>query len=127
MLVQVHVPGMDANNNNNEKDSGNQLDLKTNVDDLSSSWEEENQFLKDNVIRLTKELLTLQNESNGTKIFSRFNEKDIENLNLIEIPPWMLDGAIISPLFLSYDNRIKELSSFIEQQGMVWYGMASYF
>ena len=118
---------MDANNNNNDKDSGNQSDLKTNVDDLSSSWEEENQFLKDNVIRLTKELLTLQNESNGTKIFSRFNEKDIENLNLIEIPPWMLDGAIISPLFLSYDNRIKELSSFIEQQGMVWYGMASYF
>ena len=113
---------MDANNINNDKDSGNQSDLKTNVDDLSSSWEEENQFLKDNVIRLTKELLTLQNESNGTKIFSRFNEKDIENLNLIEIPPWMLDGAIISPLFLSYDNRIKELSSFIEQQGMVWYG-----
>jgi len=71
----------------------------------------ENEFLKDNVMRLSKELLIQQNSEVGSspKIESKFDT--------LELPEWMLDSSVMSPIFTSYDSRIQELASFVEQQG----------
>jgi len=81
-----------------------------NKDDNSQQYKRENAFLQDCVIRLTKELLELQKQSPPGE-----NRKMIHST--IEIPPCMLDSAVMSPLFIAYDLRIEELSSFIEHQG----------
>ena len=70
----------------------------------------ENEFLKDYVMRLSKELLIQQNSEAGSpKIESKFDS--------LELPQWMLDSSVMSPIFTSYDSRVQELASFVEQQG----------
>ncbi len=79
---------------------------------------EENKFLKETVIRLTKELLACQKgqcpNENGIS-----NQNTSNGENEIEIPNWILKSSVVSPLFSAYDARIKELSSYIEHQGEV--------
>jgi len=73
----------------------------------------ENEFLKDHVMRLSKELRIQQNqqhsEAGSPKIESKFD--------ILELPQWMLDSSVMSPIFTSYDSRVRELASFVEQQG----------
>jgi hypothetical protein len=80
----------------------------------TQQYKDENQFLKDSIVRLTKELLVLQNEHGSNK---ENTTNDVKIEGGIEVPPWMMDSSIMSPLFTAYDMRIKQLSSFIEHQG----------
>lgn len=70
----------------------------------------ENDFLKNQVERLNKELAGFQ--KNDGKNLSCDN-------NDIELPEWITDSQLVAPLFRAYDNRIKELSTCIEQQGSI--------
>jgi chromosome segregation ATPase len=70
--------------------------------------EAEVQFYKEYISRLTHELLLCQ--GNSDKDWSRYEPK-------VELPPTLLAEKTLSPLFYSYDMRIEELRSVIEQQG----------
>lgn len=66
----------------------------------------ENKFLKDYVIRLSKELKRAQNNENRT------NRSDP-----VTLPSNVFDENMCIPLFSEYDARIEELCTFLEQQG----------
>lgn len=66
----------------------------------------ENKFLKDYVIRLSKELKRAQNSENRT------NRSDSVTLSSN-----VFDDNMCIPLFAEYDARIEELCTFLEQQG----------
>lgn len=90
---------------------------KKESDNHEVQHEKESRFLKDSVIRLTKELMTLQNEKpqyDNIPISNKLSKEEIQN---IVLPSWIMDSTIVSPLFVAYDDRIQELSSFIEHQG----------
>ncbi len=74
--------------------------------------EEENALLKDQVLRLNKELSFYQKKT-GIALPS---SKDCHG---IEIPKSVLDCKTVPPLLTAYDHRIAELSTFIERQGSV--------
>jgi hypothetical protein len=86
----------------------------------------ENEFLKDYVTRLTKEMLHLERNANF--------DSDGDNKTMdetigggkrvlrhasapVDLPLLMLDSNVIPPIFAAYDRRIEELSTYIEQQG----------
>ncbi len=74
-----------------------------------SKIEVENAFLKDQVIRLNKELSSYQKQSTLQP----------PNTRGIDLPAYITDSEKLSPLLLAYDCRIEELSSFVERQGSV--------
>ena len=126
-----------------EIQNGHDPNANANVQLHQNGRDDEIQFLKDSVIRLTKELLSHQNKINHNHHSDDGNDnitKDGINtgndngnhnhhgkhndaqpeaaaIEGIELPPWMLEASIMSPLFLAYDARIEDLSVFIEQQG----------
>ena len=73
---------------------------------------EEIALLKDQVIRLNKELSLYQKKAGISLPLSNDSHG-------IEIPKSILDSKIIPPLLTAYDHRIEELSAFIERQGAV--------
>lgn len=80
-----------------------------------ASLQQENSFLKDYCVRLSKELLQHKEQCR--------NKEPIENHDgdstscEIELPDWMFDSLVMSPLFSTYDDRIRDLSNLIEEQG----------
>ena len=79
---------------------------------------QENELLKEYVVRLSKELRKLQQNSEVGPI--PFPATQIKNkVDRIEVPQWMLDSSIMSPIFIAYDTRIQELALFVEEQGML--------
>ena len=65
-------------------------------------------FFKEYLTRLTYELLLSQGN----------HEKDLSSYEPnVELPSWLLSEEIMAPLFHSYDKRIEELHSVIQQQG----------
>ena len=74
-----------------------------------SKVRKENSFLKDQVSRLVSELRDYQvqypyaNVGRGAPV-------------MLDLPPWMGNGDVMSPLFKAYDSRISELSSVTEKQ-----------
>lgn len=78
-----------------------------------SSLEKENSLLKEQVIRLNKELSNYQKTA-GIKTLSDSSQRDC-----VHIPDSIADCEVITPLFVAYDHRIEELSNFIEKQGSV--------
>jgi len=84
----------------------------------------ENEFLKDYVTRLTKEMLHLQRNcnfesdgSNKTADETIEGKEILRHASVVDLPLWMLDSNVIPPIFAAYDTRIEELSTYIEQQG----------
>lgn len=78
----------------------------------SSGGKSEQDFLKDCVIRLTKELLSYQ------QLQQNEQSSDLhQNDHAIDLPKWMLESTVLSPLFIAYDAKIQELSGMIEHQG----------
>jgi hypothetical protein len=85
----------------------------------------ENEFLKDYVMRLTKEMLHLQKNGhldldgnhNKTTDQTTGGKRVRGHISSMELPLWMLDSNVIPPIFDAYDMRIEELSTYIEQQG----------
>jgi hypothetical protein len=79
---------------------------------------QENELLKEYVVRLSKELRKLQQNSEVGPI--PFPTTQIKSkVDRIEVPQWMLDSPIMSPIFIAYDARIQELALFVEEQGML--------
>ena len=66
------------------------------------------EFLKEYITRLTHELLLCQ--GNHEKDLSHYQPK-------VELPLCFFSESMIAPLFFSYDMRIEELQTVIEQQG----------
>jgi chromosome segregation ATPase len=66
----------------------------------------ENAFLKEYVIRLSKELQRTQNNKSRPKA-----------ADSITLPSNVLDAGMCVPLFSEYDARIEELCTFLDQQG----------
>jgi hypothetical protein len=98
----------------------NSQENKSELDNLKK----ENEFLRDYVMRLTKEMLHLQEhdchfESDENHRSGRVGGKRAQEHAEIamELPLWMLDSNVIPPIFTAYDMRIAELSTYIEQQG----------
>jgi hypothetical protein len=79
----------------------------------TSQLEKENSMLKEQVVRLNKELSNYQKTA-GIKPLT-----DSSQRNCIDIPDSIADCEAIVPLFTAYDHRIEELSNFIEKQGSV--------
>lgn len=98
---------------------------KSQLDDLKK----ENDFLRDYVMRLTKEMLHLQehdcrfesdeNHHSKAMLDGRNGGKQAQGHAeiAVDLPLWMLDSNVIPPIFVAYDMRIAELSTYIEQQG----------
>ena len=86
--------------------SGEQVNSNTKL-------QEENLVLKDQVIRLNRELSTYQ------KKLGLLPKSPNQHDHGIEIPTSISDCKVITPLLTSYDQRIEELSTFIERQGSV--------
>lgn len=87
--------------------------LNSSEEHVNTKLQEENAVLKDQVIRLNRELSTYQKKLGPLPKSS--NQYD----HVIDIPTSMSDGKVITPLLTSYDQRIEELSTFIERQGSV--------
>lgn len=76
--------------------------------------QQENTFLKDYCVRLSKELLQHQDQCRNKK--STTVGRDSISTE-IELPGWMFESSVMSPLFSSYDDRIRDLSNLIQEQG----------
>ena len=76
--------------------------------------QQENTFLKDYCVRLSKELLQHQEQCRNKK--STTGGRDSTSSE-IELPGWMFESSVMSPLFSSYDDRIRDLSNLIQEQG----------
>ena len=94
---------------------GNDSPILTNIPN-DHNFKQEHELLKEYVVRLSKELRKLQQNSevgpissSPAKIGSKFDR--------IELPKWMLDSSIMAPIFNAYDTRIQGLASFVEEQG----------
>eukprot|EP00554_Chaetoceros_debilis_P011738 CAMPEP_0194127854 /NCGR_PEP_ID=MMETSP0150-20130528/60739_1 /TAXON_ID=122233 /ORGANISM="Chaetoceros debilis, Strain MM31A-1" /LENGTH=704 /DNA_ID=CAMNT_0038821803 /DNA_START=2574 /DNA_END=4688 /DNA_ORIENTATION=- len=82
--------------------------------EINNGEKVEHDFLKDCVIRLTKELLSCQH------LQQSHQSPDLhQNDHAIDLPGWMLESKVLSPLFTAYDTKIQELSGMIEHQGSV--------
>lgn len=80
--------------------------------EINTKLEDENTFLKDQVVRLNREL-SIYHKNVGILPPSDSNDHGID------LPESIPDCEVMAPLFATYDHRIKELSSFIEKQGSV--------
>lgn len=89
-------------------------ELRTTNDNDITSLQQENSFLRDYCVRLSKELLQTQAQSPNKQ--STTIDRDSTSSE-IELPDWMFDSSVMSPLFSSYDNRIRDLSNLIQEQG----------
>jgi chromosome segregation ATPase len=80
----------------------------------NTALEKENVLLRDQVIRLNKELYRYQKNAGTTSSTSSDRHQD-DN----EVMKSLSESEVTSPLFTAYDQRIEELSTFIERQGSV--------
>jgi chromosome segregation ATPase len=94
------------------------------TEEAKTALEEENVFLKDQVVRLNKELSHYQHsqQNAGIRPSSTLSSSDYHHHHHhsgvdIDLPESITDSKVISPLLTVYDHRIEELSTFIERQG----------
>ena len=67
-------------------------------------------FLEDQTRRLSNELLMYQK---ATGMGISFNDMEKH----VDLPIWMENEQVMSPLLLAYDSRIQDLGTYMEQQG----------
>eukprot|EP00520_Triparma_pacifica_P009025 CAMPEP_0118658978 /NCGR_PEP_ID=MMETSP0785-20121206/14858_1 /TAXON_ID=91992 /ORGANISM="Bolidomonas pacifica, Strain CCMP 1866" /LENGTH=736 /DNA_ID=CAMNT_0006552035 /DNA_START=30 /DNA_END=2237 /DNA_ORIENTATION=- len=72
----------------------------------------ENAFLRDQTNRLTSELRSFQVQ------YPYGNSSGGLPPPPIDLPPWMANENVMSPLFAAYDSRVNDLASLTEQQRM---------
>ncbi|GFH44003.1 predicted protein [Chaetoceros tenuissimus] len=87
---------------------------KTNDNGHVAALQQEKSFLRDYCVRLSKELLQHQEQCPNKESTTIVRDS---SLSEIELPEWMFDSSVMSPLFSSYDNRIRDLSNLIQEQG----------
>ena len=87
-----------------------EISTERHTNDQNEKFKSEILFLKKQTRRLSNELVHYQ-KSTGMGISLSDMEKHID------LPAWMDDEQVMSPLLLAYDSRIHDLGTYMEQQG----------